>query len=115
MTEQQAKTNEIKKSLSDTIRKSLKDKNKTTPADPLIDEEVENLKADRALKKSYAKWFIGILIGQLAIMNIVFILVGLGFLTYDKWSLNLYMGGTMAEVFGVIFVITRNLFRNKSS
>ncbi len=96
--------------LSEKIRKSLQDKTKTVPADPLIEEKVKDLKTDRELKKSYAKWFIFILVGQLLSMNIIFISVGFGYLKFDEWSLNLYMGGTLAEVFGVIIVITKSLF-----
>lgn len=103
-----------KSALAETIKAYIKDKEKTTPADPLLNEKVEDSKADRDLKKSYAKWFIYILIGQLAIMNVAFFCVGFGWLKFDEWSLNLYMGGTLAEVFGVIFVITKNLFSNKN-
>ena len=46
-------------------------------------------------------------------MNIVFFGVGLEWLKFEEWSLNLYMAGTLAEVFGVILVITKNLFPNK--
>ena len=88
------------------------DESKTALSDLLLGEQVEDARADRELKKSYAKWFIYILIGQWLIMNIAFFLVGFGWLTFDQWSLNLYMGGTLAEVFGVILVITKNLFSN---
>lgn len=47
-------------------------------------------------------------------MNAVFIGVGIGCISYDEPSyLNLYMGGTLAEVFGVVLVITRYLFSKK--
>lgn len=102
-----------KGSLASLIKSSLQDKSKTTPTDPLISEKVEDSKADRELKKSYASWFIKILIGQLVVMNILFFCVGFKWLSFDEWSLNLYMGGTLAEVFGVILVITKNLFPTK--
>ncbi|MBB1333820.1 MULTISPECIES: hypothetical protein [unclassified Pseudoalteromonas] len=102
-----------KGNLASLIKASLQDKSKTTPTDPLVSEKVEDSKADRELKKSYANWFIKILIGQLIVMNIVFFCVGFGWLAFDEWSLNLYMGSTLAEVFGVILVITKNLFPTK--
>lgn len=92
------------------IRYSLQDPEKTTPADPLIDQRVKDSEQDRGLKKKYAHWFIGILIVQLFIMNLVFICVGFGWLNFSSWSLNLYTGGTLAEVFGIVLVITKNLF-----
>ncbi|MBS3797173.1 hypothetical protein [Pseudoalteromonas sp. BDTF-M6] len=108
-------TQEGKDSLAALIKKSLQDKTKTSPTDPLINEQVEDSKADRELKKSYANWFIIILIGQLIVMNAAFFCVGFGWLSFDEWSLNLYMGGTLAEVFGVILVITKNLFPTRPS
>ncbi|CAM4406963.1 hypothetical protein [Pseudoalteromonas ostreae] len=104
---------EEKKALASLIKTNLQDKNKTTPTDPLVREKVEDFKADRELKKFYANWFIKILIAQLVVMNLLFFCVGFQCLAFDEWSLNLYMGGTLAEVFGVIFVITKNLFPTK--
>jgi hypothetical protein len=67
--------------------------------------------ADTELKKLYARRFIWILVVQLLVMSAVFIAVGLGCLKYDdSTTLQLFMGGTLAEVFGVVFVITRYLF-----
>ncbi|MFZ2725008.1 MAG: hypothetical protein WAX77_02020 [Methylococcaceae bacterium] len=69
--------------------------------------------SDRELKRNYAYWFIGILIAQLIVMNAVFIIVGLGYLKFDAHVLEIYMAVTLAEVFGVIVVITKNLFPKK--
>ncbi|MBO9490351.1 hypothetical protein J7384_08260 [Endozoicomonas sp. G2_1] len=104
-----------KGTLAASIKASLQDKSKTSATDLLVNERVEDSKADRELKKSYARWFVYILIGQLIVMNIAFFCVGFGWLSFDEWSLNLYMGGTLAEVFGVILVITKNLFPTKSN
>ena len=92
------------------IIKSLDNPQQTKASDPLLEQRVENLQSDRGLKRRYANWFIGILIGQLLLMNLCFFAVGLGWLEFSEWSLNLFMGGTLAEVFGVILVITKNLF-----
>lgn len=75
--------------------------------------QTEDLKTDTRLKKHYAYWFIGILIAQLSVMNVIFILVGTGSLVFTDYVLHLYMGGTLAEVFGIVFVITRYLFSPK--
>ncbi|WKE66259.1 hypothetical protein PVT67_03140 [Gallaecimonas kandeliae] len=96
------------------IKANLQDKSLTSPTHPMLNQQVLDAEADRKLKKSYANWFIGILICQLIMMNITFFCVGLGKLKFSEWSLNLYMGGTLAEVFGVILVITKNLFPKKS-
>lgn len=101
-----------KKLLIDDIKTKLTDKNTTYDTDPLTNELIEDSKSDRDLKKKYAKWFMSILILQLSVMNVVFILSGYKILNYSEWSLNLYMSGTLAEVFGGIFIIINNLFPN---
>jgi hypothetical protein len=65
---------------------------------------------DRKLKKHFAYWSIGVLIVQLLIMNFVFYMVGIEKLKFDNYSLHLYMAGTLAEVFGIVFIITKYLF-----
>lgn len=77
-------------------------------------EDVEDRRSDRGLKESYARWFIAILIGQLVAMNVIFVLVGVEKLAFaDEWVLRLFMSGTLAEVFGVIYVIAKYLFRER--
>lgn len=66
--------------------------------------------SDRKLKKTYAYWFVGILIGQLVVMNMVFVGHGLGWLSFDELTLRFYTTSTILEVFGVIFIIVNNLF-----
>lgn len=82
------------------------------PEDPLLQQTINDKTQDRALKKLYGQWFIGILIGQLVVMNLIFIGAGFKWITYDQWQLDLYMTGTLLEVFGIVLVITKNLFPN---
>lgn len=95
---------------------NIKDAIDKSPEEDLTDtlsEESKDKALDRELKEYYAKILITILIGQLVVMNIVFILTGIGLLKFSKWILELYMGGmggTLAEVFGVILVITQHHF-----
>ncbi|HAX5210389.1 TPA: hypothetical protein JZG45_005366 [Escherichia coli] len=72
--------------------------------------QTKDLKTDTKLKKMFAHWFIGILIGQLVVMNVVFILIGVGMLHFNDLTINLFMCGTMAEVFGIVAVMARYLF-----
>jgi hypothetical protein len=102
-----------KEALASLIKRQISDPSSATPVDPLTQEQIHDLKQDRELKKRYANWFIGILIVQLVLMNIVFVAAGAKYLSYDKWGLDLYMGGTLLEVFGVVLVITKNLFPQK--
>ena len=77
---------------------------------PKLSQDELDQESDRKLKKTYAYWFIGILIGQLVVMNIVFAGYGLGWLSFDELTLRFYTTSTILEVFGVIFVIVNNLF-----
>ena len=81
--------------------------------DPYIEENKNDKRVDTHLKRMYAYWFIGILIGQLLCMNGIVVSVGLGWLKISDATLDIFMGGTLAEVFGVVFVITRYLFSKK--
>lgn len=83
--------------------------------DPLTAAKVDDQRTDTGLKKLYATWFIGILIGQLFLMNSIFVAVGANWLEFkEPTHLNLFMGGTLAEVFGVVLVITRYLFSKRN-
>lgn len=83
--------------------------------DPLTSEKVEDSRLDRKLRGQYAYWMIGILIGQLLLLNVVFILSGSNVLSYSDLTIQIFMGATLAEIFGVIVVITRYLFPGRSA
>ena len=72
--------------------------------------KTKDLKTDTKLKKMFARWFIGILIGQLLVMNGIFVLIGAKLLHFSDFVINLFMGGTLAEVFGIVLVMARYLF-----
>lgn len=104
-----------KRQLSQNIKEKLHDSEFTASVDRLPNQDDKDRETDRELKTMYAKRFMWILIGQLVAMNIIFIFTGLGKLNFSHWALELYMGGTLAEVFGIVFVITRHLFPTKFS
>jgi len=95
------------------LKKSLSDDSKTAPADPLLEQKIADAKSDRELKEKYASIFVLVLIFQLGVMNIVFILSGYHILSFERWTLDLYMSGTLAQVFGIVLVIIKNLFPSK--
>lgn len=77
-------------------------------------EEILDRQSDRGLRKVWAQRFFWLLGLQLLAMNGVFISVGLSWLQYQqKWVLELYLAGTLTEVFGIVLVITKNLFPEK--
>lgn len=74
----------------------------------------QSLDDDRRLKMLYGIWALWLLAGQLVIMNAVFIGVGFGILKFQEYALHLYLGGTLLEVFGIVMVVTRYLFKQPS-
>jgi len=102
-------TDEIRQKLL----KAAKEQSNAEHQTALTNEVVEDSKTDRSLKSMYAKSFIAILALQLIVMNLIFVLSGTEVLAFEEWELELYMGGTMAQVFGVVLVITKNLFPTK--
>lgn len=94
------------------VHKALEERG-SRDLDPLTEQDVHDRRSDRGLKKLYACCFIVILVLQLLFMNVIFCLAGAGVLTFDANSLRIFMAGTLAEVFGVVFVITKNLFPKK--
>jgi len=77
--------------------------------------KVKEQDSTRKLKTIYACGFLFILFVQLCVMNGVFIFTGLDKLEFNKWTLELYMSGTMLEVFAIALVITRHLFPKKNA
>lgn len=96
--------------LSQEIREKIHDSPHTATVDPLMAQELRERETVDELKKRYAKWFIWILITQLFVMNAIFVITGVGLLDFSQWALNIYMSGTLAEVFGIVLVITKHLF-----
>lgn len=73
-------------------------------------QELEDMRQDRGLRGTYAKWWVGICIAQLALMNVMLVCVGLGWLQFETGLFHAYLIGTFAECAGIVWVITRNLF-----
>jgi len=78
-------------------------------------QKVLDKETDRELRRMYAKWMLGILIGQLLLMNLIFALAGWGTLKFTETTLEIYMGGTLAEVFAIVAIVSKYLFPNNKS
>ena len=111
------KLSEARPAVLDALKKAEQDPSAEIstmpPMDPVTRAAVNDQETDTELKKVYAYRFIWILIGQLVVLNLVFIAIGLGYLKYSDFVINLFLGGTLLEVFGVVLVITKYLFSRK--
>lgn len=75
-----------------------------------LNQDNKDRAQDRDLKKLYAKRMIHVLISQLLIMNLIIIGVGFRWIYLENWVLSIFMSGTLAEVFGIVLIITKSLF-----
>ncbi|EHW2011075.1 hypothetical protein K3C01_003407 [Salmonella enterica subsp. enterica serovar Kentucky] len=73
----------------------------------------EAFQAEIDLKKTYGKSFLCILAVQLLIMNMVFVADGFQWVFIDDTTLRIYMAGTLTEVFGLVLVVTKYLFKRR--
>ncbi|WP_052121837.1 hypothetical protein [Gallibacterium genomosp. 2] len=114
---EEKKREQEKDIIKEKAEKSAKDEESWAKTD---EEEQRSKKLDNddkendiTLKSHYAYLLIGVMIIQLFVMNGVFIGVGAGELKYDNYVLHLYITGTLLELFGLVLVITKYLFKNK--
>lgn len=62
------------------------------------------------LRTKYANKLYYLLIGEVVTIFILVFLVGLEWLKIDKWVLNILITGVMAQTFGLVRTIVKNLF-----
>lgn len=72
----------------------------------------ENIQRDQELKEKYAIILIKMLKIQLYALLFIFILKGLGFLSYSDSTFNIFITGGIAEIFILVRVIVKYLFKD---
>ncbi len=72
----------------------------------------DNIEKDREMRQIYAKILVGILIGDLIALIVIFILVGCNVLKYSDFAFNLFITGGIAEVFVLVKIIIEYLFKD---
>ena len=80
--------------------------------DRIIDLFTENIEKDQKLRQKYAVILMIILSIELLSLIVIFILKGLGILNYSDSTLNLFITGGIAEVFVLVRVIVKYLFKD---
>lgn len=83
--------------------------------DKIVELFKDEIECDNSLKSKYAVILIKILIVQLFILNILFLLNGLGILKYSDTTFNIFISGGIAEVFVLVRVIVKYLFSDNLS
>ena len=80
--------------------------------DKIIDSVTESVKADRNLRLVYAIILMIILAFELVALTIIFILNGANVLHYSDTTLNVFTTAGIAEVFVLVRVIVKYLFKD---
>lgn len=80
--------------------------------DKIIDTFVKNINEDQNMRKNYARILIVILAIELAALIIIFILKGINILNYSDTTFNIFITAGIAEVFILIKMIVKYLFKD---
>lgn len=80
--------------------------------DRIIDLFIKNIGTDQDLRKKYAVILIVILSIELIALIFIFVLKGLNILNYSDSTFNLFITGGIAEVFLLVKVIVKYLFKD---
>lgn len=78
----------------------------------IIELFAKKIEEDQGLKGKYAIILIIILSIQLIVLNVIFILKGAGDLNYSDTSFNIFISGGIIEIFVLVEVIVRSLFKD---
>ena len=105
--------NEIKNITEDEETKPIDEVSKKwNMNDRIIGLFANNIEKDQSLKEKYAIILIIILVIQLVALIVVFILKGCGVLIYSDSTFNIFITGGIAEVFVLVRVIVKYLFKD---
>ena len=69
---------------------------------------------DREMRQRYASWLAWIMSAQLLVLNVAFILVGIGTLRLDKWTVNLFVVSVFGEIVALTVIVVKYLFPTTS-
>ncbi len=74
------------------------------------DEGLAYKRDTRRHRSIYAKWLLGLLVGQVVVTNVVFVLDGFHVTHYDPVTLRIFVGATIGEIVALMTIIVRHLF-----
>ncbi len=86
--------------------------NKWNMNNKIIELFANNIEKDQELRQGYAKILIGILVIELIALIVIFILAGCKVLNYSENVFNIFISGGIAEIFILVRVIVKYLFKD---
>lgn len=106
------KVSELNENPNEKIRPINEINKKWDMNDKIVDLFTDNIYKDQKLRQKYAVILIRILSFELVALIFIFIFKGLGFLNYSDSTFNLFITGGIAEVFVLVRVIVKYLFKD---
>lgn len=80
-----------------------------------IEARAEEGRGQRRLRTVYGTVLLGLLSGQIIAVTTFAFLMGFGVISIDRWVTTTFIGGTLGEVSGMIFLVVRYLFPARES
>lgn len=80
--------------------------------DKIVDLFERNIEKDQKLRSIYAIILIAMLFVELLTLTVIFILEGCGRLEYSEMTFNLFITGGIAEIYVLVKVIVKYLFKD---
>ena len=75
-----------------------------------IEARAEGERGQRILRLIYGTTLLVLLSAQIVAITVFVFLMGLGIISVDRWVTTTFVGGTLGEVSGMIFLVVRYLF-----
>lgn len=66
------------------------------------------------IKDLYAVSLLIVLVIQIVAVNVIFVCVGLGFLSLSDEVLRIFAGCTMSQICGLVYCVVKSVFRAKN-
>ena len=106
------KVSELNENTNENIRPINEINKKWDMNDKIVDLFTDNIYKDQKLRQKYAVILIRILSFELVALILIFIFKGLGVLNYSDSTFNIFITGGIAEVFVLVRVIVKYLFKD---
>ncbi len=66
--------------------------------------------SDQTMRKTYAKSLIWVLVAQVVLSGAIFMGIGIKFLTYDNFTINLFVSVAYVQALGLVYIVVKYLF-----
>lgn len=65
---------------------------------------------DRSMRRSYANWLMIAMGGQMVVINVIFVLIGCGVLSFEAWTAKTFIMAVFGEIAALVLLVVKYLF-----